>query len=486
MPAPPRDIDRAAVQRAALGRLGLTKFEFFVRAATIEDANRGPVPFQAWPYITDVAEEMGKGTDMLFLKARQLGLTWLAAMLAVHVSRRGKYARTLVISQGEFYAEQFLERCKFINAHQISELRQKVSARGTNKSELNFATGGKIQALPSTENAGRSTQASLVVIDEAAFHPYAAENYKAYRPTMADGGQLVVISTSNGPNGFFYEQWIKNRDQEQRGIRSTFTTKFIPAMGPLSRPDRTQEWYDREQDAYVGMPQNFFAEYPMTPEEAFSQLSGLVYPNFSAVRHFKAPPVPWEQCVYRFGGMDLGGGDPTAVLNLGIYKDPKEGILKAHVYSLWYKDDGPATVEDIFRYLSRWDAAKRFTVIAGDFAPGGATVSASLSNMGLPIKNTMATRKEGIDLVYMFLEKGWLTFSPNAEIERVFKREFSSYRWSDKLDAHSKERYATKTPSDHHGDALDALRGSILLARNYMWTDHKDGGTKFGAIKWSA
>lgn len=482
-PALPPGVDVSAIKRAAIGKLGLERFPFFVMGMQIADANKGTIPFQPWPYIMDTAESWGEGTSEIVLKARQLGFTWLAGALAVHRSRAGKHARALLISKGEFDSQQLLERCKFINEHQIPELRQKV--RSSNKSELQFANGGVILALPSTENAGRGTQASLVVADESAFHPYAADNFRAYRPAMADGGQLIQLSTSNGPSGFFYEQWVKNRDQESRGVKATMKTRFVPAMGPDSRPDRTQEWYDRERDAYVGLPQAFAAEYPMTPEEAFSQLSGLVYPNFHTLRHFQRDPVPWEECVYRIFGMDLGGGDPTAVVVLGVYKDRASGQLKAHVYGLWYKDDGPPSVEEIFKYLSRWHGAKRFTVGAGDFAPGGATVSASLANMGLPIRNDRPDRKEGIGIVTTFIDKDWLTIRPNDVTERVFRREFGSYRWADRLDPTSKDRYATKTPQDHHGDALDALRSCIVLAFKLMWTGDQ-GETKFGSVKWTA
>lgn len=36
-----------------------------------------------------------------------------------------------------------------------------------------------------------------LVVDEAAFHPYAAANFKAYRPvTIAGRGQLLIMSTA--------------------------------------------------------------------------------------------------------------------------------------------------------------------------------------------------------------------------------------------------------------------------------------------------
>lgn len=473
-------VDRVALQRAAIGKLGQDKFEWYVRGMSIEDANRGVVPFEAWPHIIETATRWGTGQSEQVLKARQLGFTWLAGGLADFRSQKKKHARTLILSKGEFESQQLLQRCKFINENQIPELRQKV--RSSNKGELQFSDGGVIIALPSTENAGRGFHASLVIADEAAFHPYAAENYQAYRPAIADGGQLVLISTSNGPNGWFYEMWQGNREKEARGLRPTLKTTFVDA---LARPDRDREWYERERAAYIGLPQAFLAENPMTPEEAFSSLSGLVYPNFQAVRHLRPDPVPWEECVYRLFGMDLGGGDPTAVVVLGVYKDKSSGLLKVHVYDLFYKDDGPASIEELFRFLTKWDAKKRFTIGAGDFAPGGATVSASLANMGLPVRNTVATRKEGIDLVYMYLEQNWLSFRQTNIIERVYLREFSSYRWADKMDPHSHDRYKTKTPTDNHGDALDALRGAILLAYRYCWTDMAGGGVKMGEVKWS-
>lgn len=104
--------------------------------------------------------------------------------------------------------------------------------------------------------------------------------------------------------------------------------------------------------------------------------------------------------------------------------------------------------------------------------------------MGLPVVNRASTRKEGIDLMYMYLSNDWLTFSNVLNVSTVYNREMTSYRWTDRVDPHSKDRYSTRTPVDHHGDALDALRHAILLAYRYCWTD-SEGQTRMGSIKWS-
>lgn len=470
-------IDPEALKRAALGKLGVDQFQYYIRAASIEDANKGIVPFEAWPYLMPIAKRWGAGSSEQWLKARQLGATWMLAMLAMFKARKPK-SRALLFSKGEFEAQQLLRRCLIVNEEQIPELRQKV--RTSNKSEIQLKDGGVIMALPSTENAGRSIHASLVGADEAAFHPYAAENYAAYRPTIADGGQLIQISTSNGPSGWWYDFYQRNKAMERDGRKPTLKPIFVNC---LARPDRDMEWYEREREAFVGLPQAFMAENPLTEDEAWAQLSGLVYDIYNPTRHVIRDPEPWEKCVYRLFGMDLGGGDPTAVVIVGVYRS--QTGLRAHVYGCFYKDSGPATVEEIFRYLSGWHGRARFTVGAGDFAPGGATASASLANMGLPVKNTVATRKEGIDLTYMYLDKDWLTFSPVTAVTTVFNREMASYRWADKLDPHSKDRYKTKTPIDHHADALDALRGAILLAYRYCWMGEETGKARMGTVKWA-
>lgn len=428
------------------------------------------IKFDLWPHLVERAQSWQAGTDEIVLKARQLGLSWLAAAYALFVALKpGK--NVLLLSKGELEAYQLLDKVKFIWEHLPPALRLPLEV--DNEGELAFQGGGDIIALPSTKDAGRGFTASLVICDEAAYHPWAVQNYKAYRPTIADGGQLIILSTANGVGGFFYDQWEK-ATRQQRTLRSIkagsapelaenaavvrmLTLALLPVFIPWhARPDRDHFWLEKERQTYVGDPADFTAEYPATPEEAFVRLTGLVYPMFSEEKHAKPEPVPWASCHYRYAGYDLGGGDPTAIVLLGCYRD-KHGYERVHQYAEYYRTTGAPTVEEMADFLLPWHENAPFTWVESD--PKDAVVQESLAATGLPCRTANWERKLGLGLVAMYLGNEWLTIGEHC-LNSIF--EFEGYRWLTRVDPNSKDRYATGTPVDHHADGMDARRYALV------------------------
>lgn len=456
-PAPTRtDRDREAIRLAARRELARRSFPDFLARCVVDDPHRGPIAFVPWPHLIARAEAWQAGGDECILKARQLGLSWLVACYAAWIIWQRASSKVLVISKNEDDAKDVVAHARFVLEH----LPWPPKLDTDNVTTIRVGGGGTCIAKAATKDAGRGSTASLVIVDEAAFHPWAAENFKAYRPTMADGGQLLVLSTANGIGGWFHEKFWAAEAGRAEGM----TAQFIPWH---ARPGRDAAWLQRERSQYEGNPAEFQQEYPNTPQEAFVGLEGLVYPMFDRERHVRAlPPVPWEETWERRYAIDLGGGDPTAVVRAGTYRRVGEDF-RIHVYGLMYKTSGAASVDELNDYLAPY-SEPGWTQGEGDPAPGGESISASLRALGYPCRRGFAARGDGIALVAMYLERGWLTFSP--ECEAIF-REFASYRWKPQTDPNSKERYATKTPQDHHGDALDALR---LLVIGY----HRD---KFGS-----
>ena len=116
--------------------------------------------------------------------------------------------------------------------------------------------------MPSTPKAGHGQVATLVILDEHARHQYAEEGWKAFIPVIADGGQILVVSTANGIGGTFYELWMNADD---RGVH----TLFLPWN---SHPDRDAGWYARVAKT---LPEHDRAEqYPLTPADAFLGTAG--------------------------------------------------------------------------------------------------------------------------------------------------------------------------------------------------------------------
>ena len=435
---PDENAAKAALFRAA-ERIAARKVEFvsfldYLRGIQIEDATtQAVIPYELWPHLVERAECWERGESEVILKARQLGLSWLVAAYTAWLLRK-PHANVLMLSQGELYAKALLDKVRFINAHHPHG----VPLRVDNVTEL--VAAGTVRALPSTKDAGRGFTGSLVVIDEAAFHPWASENYKAYRPTVADGGQLIMLSTANGPAGFFFEQY----QSASRG-QSDYRGVFIPWS---ARPGRDTEWLNRERLNWS--EEEFKQEYPSSADEAFVASAGLVFPTFTEQRHVLPTPPEFGDCKYRIIGIDPGGSDPTALVAVGIYY--RDGLPHLHVYDMLYRR-GAVSIDAMATWM--YGLGAPIDYIVGDFGKESPYV-AQFTAYGFPTTGANKDKGARISLHQWALERDMLTISPHCE---PLIREYYTY-WHD---AKSPNPNATKTPEDHHADGLDAL-GYVIVS----------------------
>lgn len=433
------------------------------------------IPFATWPHLMELADYWQTHTreephSQVVLKARQLGVSTLAEAYALYVSQE-RGGNVLVISKTLDDSKDFGAKTLLIYDSQVPDDKRETTIRNTE--QLAFRGGGRIIFRAPTEHAGRSQANTLVIVDEAAFQVWAAKNYKAYRPTISAGGQLLVISTANGASGFFYDLfWGAKR----RTL--PYQAAFIPWS---ARPDRDERWLAAERAAFSGSPEDFNQEYPSTIQEAFLAKTGRVFPQFVEERHMLThDPVPWEDCVYRVVSGDYGGGDPTALVVWGVYKSPAG--YKMHAYDLYYRTTGAPTIEEMVGFLAPWHARAPITIGQMEH---DAIINASLTNLfkdertkrGPNFLPADKRRGPGLGLVAQFLEQTWVTF--NAEKCEPVIYEMQTYRWLERTDPNDKERYATATPVDHHGDILDATRYAIIYVY-YTLMAKGDGQRKEG------
>jgi|TARA_R110000824_G_scaffold93793_2_gene226798 hypothetical protein len=422
--------------------LAQRSFVDFLDYAVVEDewSATGVKPMEKWPHLAEMAIHWGNGESEIGLKARQLGFSWLAADLAVHRASYRKSATVLMLSQGEDEAAELLRKSLVVYEHLPPGLQAPL-AKPPTKTEVIFQGGGRIIALPATEKAGRGYKASLVIVDEAAKHPYAQQNYAAYRPTVADGGQLIMIGTANGKNFFaemFWRAWNKESD---------YTGRFVPWS---ARPGRTPEWYDTEYRNFGGHEDDFRAEYPATPNEAFAAKEGLVYPLYDdqvGGAHVQlVDPWPWHQSKVKVAGVDFGGGDPTAIISLGM-----SGTRAIHQFDEFYTRE-PVGVDELGAWLSDHGP---FHAILCD--PSEPVAIQSLKAAGLPAM-AADNRRDAISLTTALLKQGRLTIAERCGESR---KEFAGYRRRNRRDPNSNEVYATSTPVNNHADAMDARRYAL-------------------------
>lgn len=423
--------------RKELAKRSFVDFLDYVKIRSDDPLNPVISEWQPWDYLVDQAVLWASGQSEIDLKARQLGYSWLVAAYAVWRARQGWHVA--LISKGEREAVELAGKCAFIEANLPEWLQAGVK---TLTELLLFPDGGRIMAFPSTADAGLGFTFQLVVMDEAAVHPYGGQNYAALMPTTSAGGQFIVLSTADpvlGPNG-----WFPNFYWASKAGETGFKARFIPWH---VRPGRDDAWYRRQRAAFQGLPEEFDAYYPESDVAAFVARSGLVFPQFSAVRHVHDSTVGLDRCVRVVAGVDFGGGDPTAVVVLGL-----DGRHHVHQYAEFYKR-GAVGTDELVHFLSQYPIG----VAVCD--PSQGVAIETLRQAGINARAADNKRGEGLGMVAFLLDNDRLSIDPSCADSIA---EFPGYRWTNKTDPNDKTRYATSTPVDHHGDAMDARRYAVL------------------------
>lgn len=222
------------------------------------------------------------------LKARQLGVTWLAAALELWhlLYRPGTRCLTVSINQKE--AVKVIRRIWRMHETLPPHLRRHAEvvkpARGEPSEEITVrhpdGRQSSIIALPSTQTAGHGETAAFVVLDELARQEYAEDTWAAVLPTAAKGGRIAGISTGNGvSNGpgqgsFFHYLWSS---QDTLGVKGRFLPWDL-------HPDRDEAWY--RQYAMALPPARRGEQYPRNEREAFI-LTGDPYIDVEALAWYE-------------------------------------------------------------------------------------------------------------------------------------------------------------------------------------------------------
>jgi hypothetical protein len=293
-----------AMIRAERGRRSCQYFiETFVKIED-RDAAELAVPFLLWPNQVIALLSFINNKLNIVLKARQLGLTWLALAYAIwRMVHQSGYA-VVAMSKREEDAKELTRRVGFILKYlPDTMIREKKTGSKWNGPTWEATTlsvtiyhpskePSVFNSLTSAQDSGRSLTANLVILDEWAFQQWAREIWASAYPTInrPSGGQVIGLSTAKRMT-LFEEIWRK----ATQGV-NTFARVFLPWD---TDPRRTPEWYEQTKK---DLTDSYKAEYPNTPEEAFESADGVAFPEFSydlhVVEPFKIPDHwrKWRSC----------------------------------------------------------------------------------------------------------------------------------------------------------------------------------------------
>jgi len=247
-----------------------------------------------WPEQEQALTDIENHRLSIILKARQLGITWLALNYAAWkmLTRPGR--TVLGMSRSEDEAKELIRRMQVILRAMPELIKEKSHSTDCPWFEYTALTVtihfpnkpvSVMQCFASSENAGRSFTADLLVIDEWAAQSFAKEIWGSIYPTVnrPTGGQVIGISTNQ--RGTLFEELFTGDN--------TFYKIFIPWYAD---PRRTKDWYEstKRDIGEVLMAQ----EYPATVEEALSTPGGAFFPEVTDRSMLTSEPLKGNLVTY--------------------------------------------------------------------------------------------------------------------------------------------------------------------------------------------
>jgi hypothetical protein len=236
------------------------------------------IPFDIWPEQQEILEDFITELRVIILKARQLGLTWLALHYALWIqafAEGTRNAKILGLSKHGGDATKLLARARQINKRLPPFLRQTESTdTARSLSRMKFEGRGEMVSLAGTPDAARSETATLVLVDEFGHirNQQAQATWTALGPTMGAAGKAIVIFTGNGPSTTPGDGQAAARlfEQANAGEDDSMKAVFLPSS---TDPRRTEEWKTRMKATYLD-DEDFEIEYAETIEQALQGRTG--------------------------------------------------------------------------------------------------------------------------------------------------------------------------------------------------------------------
>lgn len=343
---------------------------------------------------------------VIVLKARQVGISFTAALLVAHEALFRPGSLSLIVSRDQGAAAHFLSVVYDV----LAGLEHPPVLEKSGMFQAQLDNGSRIVSQPSTSKAGRGYAATLVVLDEFAFAEYSNKILKAVSPTLARAnGRLLVISTPNGPAGTFYRLW--------QGVEGgTWSRHEVPWT---ACPLFDAAWADRTRPNYTAS--DFASEF----ECSFSESGGVAVFDAADVDAMRdgwlgeQPPVYGREYV---AGVDVGRRkDATVITVVDTTEQPWQVVQYRRLERAPYAQ----IASEIARVSEEYDGGAVYIESNGIGDP----ILEGLLDEGLNVRPFLTTAKSkanALTLLARCVEQRLL----KAGADQLLS-ELKTYRWDD-------------------------------------------------------
>jgi len=192
-------------QREVIRRCQSSMAWFLRNFGRVKHPSAGIIPFFPFKYQLKAIKSFRKHRLNVFRKCRQAGISKISGAFALWFAMFHPHKTILIVSRTDGDAMNFLrEQIVFLFEHLPPWMQELWKPVKNNEHELFFPNGSKIKSLTSNPDVLRSNASSLNIIDEAAFIPAMDIMWAGGWPTLQHGGNVIVISTTNGIGGWYW------------------------------------------------------------------------------------------------------------------------------------------------------------------------------------------------------------------------------------------------------------------------------------------
>lgn len=412
------------------------------------------MPFKPWKGQLDLIDWLDGKYEGWIPKARQLGISEIAACRIIKTMIQYPGSQGIVISKTEPDAEYFLKHRVLAKLKNLPKIPGVVwpSISVENKDKIELSNGSTLWSKPASNASGASNTLNYIVFDEAGGidkQPNAnfAEMYKNAMPTIEKAATngipgltswAMVIGTSEP--GTFYNETI--RKMHNGKIDSDYY--FLSWKTDPSRDDawmaRTKAKLERESD--------FFNQYPANMEDFFANREGLVFPTFDQRldgKHMNEDDAPLH--AQMAVGYDHGFKDDAVVL--GSFYDPYEDHLYVRYEYRWRQIEAGEIASDYKKIKSTWKRPIKFEVADTSIhnKTGVSSVASFFKKLGVRWQKAHKHDKGGsISMLNHRFAQNKITIHPSC---RDLYEELCAYSWNPRTNG--------EKPQDGKDHGIDAL-----------------------------
>lgn len=198
--------------------------------------NVGTTPNEAFYYQFEIIKQYLAGMNIVILKNRRAGLSWIAAFLCWHGINFHRGWDALLVSRTEKESVSLLKKVKFIHnnlafkdaktlseatpapwlANQVVVDNQRMFAIGHSDHKGELTMTSTVSSLTTTKHSGRGEKTKFVFVDEVQFIENQEEVFGSVLTTAARAGQWMMGSNAGDVGTRFHHLCLRGKSKENK------------------------------------------------------------------------------------------------------------------------------------------------------------------------------------------------------------------------------------------------------------------------------